>query len=54
MDPTKEPSADHRAGAQYLFSMFNALMLEGFTEAQALAILGYTLTAAINRGQADG
>ena len=39
-DPTKEPRADQRTAAQEMFGMFNAMVLEGFTEQQACIILG--------------
>lgn len=48
MDPSREPSsADEREMASSLFGMFNALVLEGFTEAQALVIIGQCITAAL-------
>ena len=50
MDPRKEPSAGVRHGAAAMFEMFNALMLEGFTEPQALTILGVILQGQIAKG----
>jgi hypothetical protein len=44
-NPMKEPTADQREGAAQLFGMFNAMLLEGFTETQALTILGHMLSA---------
>lgn len=40
MDPLKEPTADQRAGAKEMFGVFNAMLLEGFTETQACIIIG--------------
>ena len=54
MDPMKEPRADQRAGAGEMFGMFNALMLEGFTEAQALHLVGVALATAIGQVRGDG
>lgn len=39
-DPTREPTADQREMAQMMYGMFNALVLEGFTEYQACIMLG--------------
>lgn len=39
----REPSAEQIAAANGLREMFEAMLIAGFTEAQALAILGYTL-----------
>lgn len=44
--PPREPSADLRQAASALHQLFTALMNEGFTEPQALAILGHSLAAA--------
>lgn len=38
-----EPTADMRQAANQLRQMFIALTLEGFTETQALVILGHML-----------
>lgn len=38
-----EPSADMRAFANTCRQMFIALMSEGFTEAQALAVIGHLI-----------
>jgi len=40
-----EPSADLRAFANTLRQMFVALLSEGFTESQAVAIIGKALSA---------
>ncbi len=40
-----EPSADLRQAASALWQMFVALKAEGFTEQQALTILGQVLAA---------
>jgi hypothetical protein len=40
-----EPSADQRTGAKQLRGMFLALVAEGFTEQQALAIIGQAMVA---------
>lgn len=42
-----EPSAGSRATAQACRDMYLALIKEGFTEAQALHIVGVTLTTSI-------
>ena len=44
-DPSKEPSAAAREVARFLFDYFNALTAEGFSEAQALSIIGAMLAA---------
>lgn len=49
MGPT-EPSADMRALASTLWQMFVALTAEGFTEQQALVILGNVIAAGKNDG----
>jgi hypothetical protein len=46
-----EPSAEHRQAAAQLRQMFVALVNEGFTEHQALVIIGQML--ATNRPQGD-
>jgi len=46
-----EPSADLRSAAKGLFQVFVALKNEGFTEQQALVILGQML--AMNKGQGE-
>jgi hypothetical protein len=45
-DPKKEPTADQRAMAKELFGVFNALVLEGFTETQACLMIGTMLGTA--------
>lgn len=50
MDPTKEPTASQRAAAQEMFGMFNAMVLEGFTETQACMILGTWIGTAAQHG----
>lgn len=41
-----EPSADQRTWAKTIFAMYVALVEEGFTEQQALVIVGQLLIAA--------
>jgi hypothetical protein len=43
--PPTEPSADLRQFANLLWQMFTALCTEGFTEKQALRIVGETISA---------
>lgn len=43
--PDEEPAADLRQAASALRQMFVALVQEGFTEKQALIIVGQTLQA---------
>lgn len=45
-DPRKEPTADQRQIATELFGLFNALLLAGFNEPQALILLGNMLHGA--------
>lgn len=45
-----EPSADMREFAHNLREMFVALVAEGFTETQALSVIGHTLR---NFGQSE-
>ena len=40
-----EPSADMRMWASSLRQMYVALVMEGFTEPEALTIIGHVLTA---------
>lgn len=47
MDPSKEPNANARANTKACYDMFNALMLEGFTEPQALQLLGQMMAAMV-------
>lgn len=44
-NPPREPSADLRQLASVLHQTFTALVAEGFTEAQALVIVGQILAA---------
>lgn len=45
MNGPVEPPAHLRQGARELYVMFCALTQEGFTEAQALEIIGHVLKA---------
>lgn len=45
-----EPPADIRAAAQVMWQMFAALKQQGFTEAQALAMLGNMMAAIVAEG----
>lgn len=47
MNGPTEPSADMRSIAFHLRQYHVALVQEGFTDAQALTIIGYTLASAI-------
>lgn len=49
--PPTEPSADHRAAASALWQMFVALTAEGFTEAQALQIVGVVVSSHFGGGE---
>lgn len=42
-----EPNADARTFARTMRQLFVALMLEGFTEAQALQIIGMGIAASV-------
>lgn len=53
MAPPTEPSADIRQLASQTRQMFVALVNEGFTERQALVIIGQMIAAA-GSGDADG
>lgn len=46
-----EPSADLRNAANFLRQMFTALINEGFTEQQALTIVGQAIQANIGGGK---
>lgn len=48
MNGPTEPSADLREAASAMWQMFVALQNEGFSETQALTVIGHVL-----RGQAD-
>lgn len=50
-DPMREPSADIRQAASAIFQIFNALLLEGFTERQALVVVGQILASGQNGGK---
>jgi len=43
-----EPNADARTFARTMRQLFVALMLEGFTEAQALQIIGMGIAASVS------
>lgn len=47
-----EPSADTRAVAKQLKNLFEALVAEGFTERQALTIVGQCIAAGGKQGEA--
>lgn len=51
MTPKREPSADIRQAAVMMHSVFTALIDEGFTESQALTILGTMLAASISNNK---
>jgi hypothetical protein len=51
--PKMEPNADVRSIANTLRQMYVALLDEGFTEQQALVLLGQTISASI-AGNAKG
>lgn len=46
--PRVEPSADMRAGMRQLYEMFVALVDAGFTERQALQVIGDVTRASID------
>jgi len=48
--PPTEPSADLRQIASHLYQMYAALIQEGFTEGQALAIIGHTIRGSFGGG----
>lgn len=48
--PKMEPNADMRSIANTMRQMYVALLDEGFTEQQALVLLGQTITASIGKG----
>jgi hypothetical protein len=45
-----EPTADMRAFAGICWQMFNALRLEGFSETQALVVIGQVIQAQLGGG----
>lgn len=51
MSPKREPAADIRQAAAQMHGLYTALVDEGFTEAQALSILGTMMAASINKPQ---
>jgi hypothetical protein len=51
--PMVEPSADTRAGAHSIAEMYVALRREGFTEQQALIIVGQVVAASVMRGTSE-
>lgn len=48
---TTEPSADIRMFASGMWQMYVALTLEGFSEQQALVVIGQMLVANMQGGQ---
>lgn len=46
-NPPREATADVREAAAHVRALFNALMQEGFTEAQTLIIIGHVMSAGI-------
>ena len=48
--PKMEPHAEMRSVANWMRQMYVALIDEGFTEQQALVLLGQTVTASIGKG----
>lgn len=53
MNGPREPSADQRVAAAQMYGMYLALLAEGFTEQQALVIIGQILVAASQRPQGE-
>lgn len=49
MNSSTEPAADLRAAAAFYWQMFVALKAEGFTEEQALQLLGITISSAMGQ-----
>jgi hypothetical protein len=49
-----EPSAEHRVFAKMVRQMFLALVAEGFTEQQALVIVGQVMALAVKAGESGG
>jgi hypothetical protein len=49
--PDREPSADMRQFASAMHQMFIALTWEGFSEQQALIVIGQVLAASAGGGQ---
>lgn len=46
-----EPSAEMRSAAHGLREMYIALLLEGFSETQAIQIIGYSISGNTNGGK---
>jgi len=49
-----EPSADLRTFANFLHQAYVALVAEGFTEKQALAVLGTVISEGFSANRGDG
>lgn len=47
IDPEREPTADMRTAAVQMREVFVSLVREGFSEMQALQIIGYVVAAAV-------
>lgn len=54
MDGPIEPSAEARTNAHLVREIFLSLVYEGFTEQQAIAIVGQILAAAVIAGATEG
>lgn len=52
MNGPTEPAAEFRQLASVYWQMFVALHQEGFSEAQALAVVGHVIAAAMGKGDA--
>lgn len=52
--PRVEPSADHRRAARQLHELFAALRQAGFSEKQALSIVGDAVAAIVAGVEAPG
>lgn len=48
-----EPNAELRAAASTLWQMFTALVDEGFTEHQALIVLGQVMASSMGGGSSN-
>jgi len=49
----EEPAAEHRAFAHVIRQQYLALIQEGFSEQQTLAIIGQMMAAALSRRETD-